>query len=81
MTGEWKHQSRKGHRGQMELRNDPRKEKATTEILAGELPAERSLDHHTLQKGAAGLVGKPSSRNAGGEESAIRCPSVEYGVH
>lgn len=64
----------------MELRNDPRKEKATTKILAGESPAERSLDHHTLEKGAAGLVGKPSSRNAGGEESAIRCPSVEYGV-
>ena len=69
MTGECKHQSRKGHRGQMELRNDPRKEKATTEILAGELPAKRSLDHHTLQKGAAGLVGKPSSRMLAGKKA------------
>ena len=66
MTGECKHQSRKGHRGQMELRNDPRKEKAATEILAGELSAKRSLDHHTLQKGAAGL---PSSRMLAGKKA------------
>ena len=77
MTGECKHQSREGHRRQMELLNE---EKATTKILARELPAERSLDHHTLRKGAAGLVWQAILENAGGEERAIRCPSVEYGV-